>query len=240
MLSLGARSGIVGSENFPKSPVQRNIQSETLSRDFSITVDGKKESLTLHDPWQSEWVLTRDAPDNNGIILGPGGRADPWAVFGDVAIPAAILVLAVVAGKALLAYAGPIIGTAALAKGVSTVVENANRAYSVSSNHPDNGHPLAFFQTGMVALQEQLEKLENNPHELGNNDDPHPAFNFDQYNLKFSSLYDKIPVKERTACILGRKIAFNYECMVAGTSVLIQADGNVAAIPLPNVWRSYK
>jgi hypothetical protein len=57
--------------------------------------------------------------------------------------------------------------------------------------------------------------------------------------MSFPDVYNKLDDDERRACVLGDNILGIYDCLVAGTSLVIQGDGEALAVPLPNIYRAW-
>jgi hypothetical protein len=92
-----------------------------------------------------------------------------------------------------------------------------------------------FFPTIMGAVGKEAEA--NMTSQLIRRADPDLS-NATDALLNFSSVYDTL-VGDREACILGQKFWWSYDCLVVGTSIVIQTDGKALAVPLPNIYRAW-
>jgi hypothetical protein len=63
------------------------------------------------------------------------------------------------------------------------------------------------------------------------------SINTEDLYMSFPDLYNKLDDDQRRACVLGDNIIGDYDCLVAGTSLIIHRNGNVLAVPLPNIYR---
>lgn len=216
-------------------------------------MNGNVETFTLYDPWDSEWILKKTSEPTKDIIIGPGGRIGGWAVAGDILGLTGIGVVLGFAVKAIaVAVANPVGATVAGSIAGSVLIESI-AYYGFSSTSSIRGS-MSFSKTSMMAVQDAVQEAKNNPPAASGepadtslpddvyfgSDKVYDASEPDAVYFEFDKVYNEIQLEEREACILGQNIAWNYECLVVGTSIVIQGDGKALAVPLPNLYRGWK
>lgn len=202
-------------------------------KSFAITVNGSTEKFNIEDPPTSEWTLTMYYPENTRLVLGSGGHAS-WGLVLLEAVTAISIVLT--AGAA--ASWGAFLIAATEDWGAKYVFEMTAKALLSKAAYALAGNSL--LGVADYIAKEQAES-ENQP--SGENsttpDFEKEEFDTSAYYKDFGDVYKDLDDKDRRACVLGINIVGNYDCLVAGTSLVIQGNGKVVAVPLPNIYRAW-
>ncbi|KAJ9612772.1 uncharacterized protein PV06_08410 [Exophiala oligosperma] len=200
---------------------------------FTISSGSARTYLYLHDPWDDHWEIVknshlwRNLPDTNEVAvdIGPGGRADPLRVVADVALLATSIVLAV-AGGSQLSFGITTLRMVLVGAGRAVTAAGLGLLYQTIFV---GGVVLVFGSLGIAgfAFIPGRDALDGATTSVA------------IQALSFDGVYKDIPLQNREACLMGENIVGHFDCRVAGTSLVIQGDGSVFALPMPPIHRGW-
>lgn len=194
-------------------------------KEFKITANGVSTILKLHDPPTSNWEIIKDPDSDSPLVvdIGPGGKADPFGIVMDVVVT--------VIAAATAAVGFPAIGLAARAAYLIWTVEGAAAALgwgSVLTTAAYGGFFVLVGSGGEVAMALRgTTEVDGAPATIS------PS------TMGFYDVYGPIGIDKRNACLLGDNIFGQFECLAASTSIVIQSDGTVFAVPMPQISRAW-
>lgn len=194
---------------------------------FSTTFNGTTtKTWGLNDPPTSNWYIT-EQPDVNGatttIDIGPGGHADLKTVLIE-AIVGTLSIAAIASGVGAIAAGLDFVNIGGVAADAFAAL---GRRYILIG-----GLSIAMGGGGLFEATDQTEVSQMNGEPS--------VMELESTTIHgLTDIYDTIPVDKRGACLIGKDIIGNYDCMAAGTSIVIQSDGSPVAIPLPAISRAW-
>lgn len=193
---------------------------------FSISAGPTTTQLKLYDPWDDHWQIVKDPLTNPFVIdIGPGGKADPVRVAIDVVIGTVTIALTFV-GLTKLGFAARTFAVylAADATYAATIAPGL-KALTLLGGMALIGAGSSL--TAMIILPG-----------IGANSGSTPT-NITPRLLAFDDVYKDVALDSRNACLMGENIMGHFDCRIASTSLVIQADGSVFAVPMPPIHRGW-
>lgn len=196
---------------------------------FSTTWNNSKTYVWgLNDPPTSNWYLTADpgsGGDATSIDIGPGGHADLKTVLVE-SIVGTLAVIAIASGVgAIVAGVGL---TNAAGGAVGATIATLGRTYIAIG-----GLAIGMGGGGLIDVADQTEVSQ-----INGEPSVYTLENTTIHAIK--DVYNTIPDDKLGACLIGKDIIGNYDCMAAGTSIVIQANGDPVVVPLPAVSRAWE
>jgi hypothetical protein len=214
-------------------------------KQFSIDTPRSFNVYELRDPSQSNWEITKFLHDRSFTIdIGKGGYAGVGWVVGYAILGAALVIV-------VAAIAWPVAAAAPGATGIGgltmSVLNNMSLSFiaGVAKRQDDSGsHDTIDVQVGAVGISGDSDQNNNNftvtvPNANVLRADGVPSQYSSRPILDFYDLYSRIPIENRQACLFSAPGPIAQNCYVAGTAIIIQADGTPVAYPLPDVSHAY-
>lgn len=216
---------------------------------FTITAGPTTTFLQIYDPPTSNWQIIKDpdGPNPLAVDIGPGGKANVVRVVIDAVFGAATIALtffgltelgvAARAGALALSAATPAFYTstvlvpgiinALIVGGVTVVVGGGGMTpFALNVSRATFGLIL-FLGFAAVALVPGQDQVSGAPKTVT------------PKSLGFYDVYSGIDLSDRSCCLMGDNIMGEFDCLVASTSIVIQADGTTFAIPMPQISRAW-
>ncbi|KAK5213075.1 hypothetical protein LTR47_006973 [Exophiala xenobiotica] len=196
---------------------------------FTITAGSITTSLQLYDPPTSNWQIIKD-PDGAfplAVDIGPGGKANVVRVVIDAVFGAATIALTFfgLTELGLAARAGAL----ALSAATPALYASEILVPGIINSLIIGGVAVVVGGGGLsaVALVPGQDQVNGAPSTVT------------PKSLGFYDVYQGIDFADRSCCLMGDNIMGEFDCLVASTSVVIQADGTTFAIPMPQISRAW-
>ncbi|KPI37091.1 uncharacterized protein AB675_3698 [Cyphellophora attinorum] len=223
-------------------------------KQFSIDTPRSFNVYELRDPSQSNWEITKFLHDRYITVdIGKGGYAGVGWVVGYAILGAALVIL-------VAAIAWPVVAVGSGATGIGglslSVLSEMSLTFdagvpfisslsSIGKRQDDSGSDDTInVQVGAIGISGDSSQLNNNftvtvPNNNVLRADGVPSEYSSRPILDFYDLYSRIPIENRQACLFSAPGLQDQNCYVAGTAIIIQADGTPVAYPLPDVSHAY-
>ncbi|KAI8271941.1 hypothetical protein K4K56_002845 [Colletotrichum sp. SAR 10_98] len=192
------------------------------SKTFSLDVDGTSYQITLEDPPTSQWTITQDSPgDPNRIVIGSGGRANPL-----------LTVLYAVLGVEILALAGAVLGSAlgglgpAAVEGTIAEMGTSEMTQIIEDKLASDPWVMQWMEKTIFGEAEAAAKKRASSV-------ARRGVGAGGILQEWTAAYDTWNYDDRDACVMSKDVIGELDCLVVGTSIVIQADGQPMAMPLP-------